>query len=344
MLFRSDKLYFKTSELKCKSIVLVSEKTLSVEDELDVPEQLSGGDFVRAFSSIRLSTSEVVGTKLVVKGSAEIEAIYLVSGVPQTARFSLPFSQLFTMPDGCTDPEVIACDMITGQYFEAFDGKLSADIRAAIQIICLQEQSVSYICDAYSCKKELSLSSSELCCLTGIDTVSANCSTTVSYNSDYGVEAVISATAYAACPEISETEVLIQVTAELIYKDREDALRSCKLRGKAQYLPENGRRPDKIHVAAVSVSASAKGDGLSADICVVISARYLNYDNINMISEVDETELERERPSAALYMCRCTDGDLWTLAKKYGSDTELIKQINEIEEVPTDRLLLIPVV
>lgn len=157
-----DKLYFKTSELKCKSIVLVSEKTLSVEDELDVPEQLSGGDFVRAFSSIRLSTSEVVGTKLVVKGSAEIEAIYLVSGVPQTARFSLPFSQLFTMPDGCTDPEVIACDMITGQYFEAFDGKLSADIRAAIQIICLQDQSRSYICDAYSCKKELALSSSEL--------------------------------------------------------------------------------------------------------------------------------------------------------------------------------------
>ena len=35
-------------------------------------------------------------------------------------------------------------------------------------------------------------------------------------------------------------------------------------------------------------------------------------------------------------MCRCTDGDLWTLAKKYGSDTELIKQINEIEEVLTD--------
>lgn len=339
-----DKLYFKTSELKCKSIVLVSEKTLSVEDELDVPEQLSGGDFVRAFSSIRLSTSEVVGTKLVVKGSAEIEAIYLVSGVPQTARFSLPFSQLFTMPDGCTDPEVIACDMITGQYFEAFDGKLSADIRAAIQIICLQDQSRSYICDAYSCKKELALSGSELCCLTEINTVSTNCSTTVSYNSDYGVEAVISATAYAACPEISETEVLIQVTAELIYKDREGELRSCKLRGKAQYLPEDGRRPDKIHVAAVSVSASAKGDGLSADICVVISARYLNYDNINMISEVDETELERERPSAALYMCRCTDGDLWTLAKKYGSDTELIKQINEIEEVPTDRLLLIPVV
>ena len=39
-----DKLFFKTSELKCKSIVLVSEKTLSVEDELEAPEQLSGGE------------------------------------------------------------------------------------------------------------------------------------------------------------------------------------------------------------------------------------------------------------------------------------------------------------
>lgn len=74
-------------------------------------------------------------------------------------------------------------------------------------------------------------------------------------------------------------------------------------------------RPDKIHVASVTVSASAKGDSLSADICVVVSARYLDYTDINMICEVDETELERERPNAALYMCRCADGDLWTLAK-----------------------------
>ena len=316
-----DKLFFKTSELKCKSIVLVSEKTLSVEDEL-----------------------EVIGTKLVVKGTAEIEALYLVSGAPQSAHFSLPFSQLFTLPDGCTDPEVIACDMITGQYFEAFDGKLSADIRAAIEIICLQEHNRRYICDAYSCKKELALSGSELSCLTGISTISVSCPVTLSYNSDYGAETVIAAAVNASCPEISETEVLIPVTAELIYKDREGALRSCKLRGKAQYLPEGGRRPGKLHVASVTVSASAKGDSLSADICVVVSARYLDYTDINMICEVDETELERERPNAALYMCRCADGDLWTLAKKYGSDTEIIKQINEIDEVPSDRLLLIPVV
>ena len=72
-------------------------KTLSVEDELDAPEQLSGGDFVKAFSSISLGGSEVIGTKLVVKGTAEIEALYLVSGAPQSAHFSLPFSRSFSL-------------------------------------------------------------------------------------------------------------------------------------------------------------------------------------------------------------------------------------------------------
>ena len=43
-------------------------------------------------------------------------------------------------------------------------------------------------------------------------------------------------------------------------------------------------------------------------------------------------------------MCRCTDGDLWSLAKKYGSDVELIKLINEIDGTIDDRLLLIPVI
>ena len=89
-----------------------------------------------------------MGTKLIVKGTAEIEALCLVSGMPRTASFSLPFSQLFELPDGCLEPEVSAFAMITGQYFEAFDDKLSADIRAAIQIVCLQERSIRYISGA----------------------------------------------------------------------------------------------------------------------------------------------------------------------------------------------------
>ena len=45
-------------------------------------------------------------------------------------------------------------------------------------------------------------------------------------------------------------------------------------------------------------------------------------------------------------MCRALDGDLWSIAKKYGSDIELIKEINSLEDDESieGRLLLIPVV
>lgn len=339
-----DKLFFKTEELTCKSVALVSEKTLSIEDELALPEDLRGGDFVKAFSNIRLGGSEVVGTKLVVKGTADIEAIYLVSGLPHSAKFSLPFSQLFTLPDGCTEPEVAAVPMITGQYFEAFDGKLSADIRAAIQIICLQETGIAYISDAYSCRKQLELSKSELKCLTDTSEVSSSSTLKLTYNSDYGADAVISATASNSCPEISESEVLVPVTAEIVYKDREGAMRSCRVRGKAQFELDGGKQPDEIYITGVNISAAAGSDSVSADIVVSLTMRYLAYSSIDAVSEVIETELDREKPDAALYMCRCVDGDMWALAKKYGSDIELIRLINEIDGDPDDRLLLIPVV
>ncbi len=339
-----DKLFFKTQELKCRSIELVSEKTLSIEDELDLPEELHCGDFVKAFSTVKLGGSEVVGTKLVVKGTAEIEALYLVSGMPKLASFSLPFSQLFELPDNCSAPAVSSFAMVTGQYFEAFDDKLSADIRAAIQIVCLQERSIRYISDAYSCKKQLELTRSELRCLTKAEEDSQSRSVRLAYNSDYGAEEILFSSAYAACAEMSENEVLVPVTADIIYKDREGELRACRVRGKAQFELGPDRKPDEMYVTNISVSASAVGDGVNGDITVTLSTRYLNYDRIGMISEVEETELNREKTDAALYMCRCADGDLWSLAKKYGSDIELIKLINEIDGTIDDRLLLIPVI
>ena len=339
-----DKLFFKTQELKCLSIELASEKMLSIEDELDLSEEYLGGDFVKAFSTIKIEGSEVVGTKLVVKGTAYIDALYLVSGIPRIASFALPFSQLFELPDSCTQPEVSAAAMVTGQYFDAFESKLSADIRAVIQVVCAQEHNITYISDAYSCKKQLDLTRSEQSCLISSKEETQSRSVRLSYNSDYGTREILLSAVYAACTEVSEDDVVVPVTADIVYKDREGEIRACRIRGKAQFDISAEHKPDEVYVTDAAVSASAAGDGVNADITVTVTMRYLNRGSISMISEIDETELERERSDASLYMCRCTDGDLWSLAKKYGSDVELIKLINEIEDIPDDRLLLIPVI
>ncbi len=338
-----DKLFFRTDELKCKSIALVSEKALSIEDELELPEPLRGGDFVKAFSSICLGGSEVVGTKLIVRGTAEIEAIYLVSGVPRTARFTVPFSQLFNLPDGCTEVEASSCAMITGQYFEPFDAGLSADIRAAIQLVCLRDETLSYISDAYSCTHEIELTQCGLDCITSTREIKQSCAVRLSYNSDYGADEIILSSAFADCPQTGDDSISVPVTADIVYRDREGELRACRLRGRAELEISDERRPDEVTVDSVSAHAAAAG-GVSADIRLDITMRYISCGSISMVSQVEKTEREREKPDASLYMCRCEDGDLWSLAKKYSSDAELIKLINETDGRDTDdRLLLIPV-
>lgn len=342
---KPDKLFFKTEELKYKSIALVAEKTISIEDELEPPETVRGGDFLKAFSSVRIDGSETVGTKLIVKGAADIEAVYIVSGTPRCAQFSLPFSQIFNLPDGCTEVEVSACTMVTGQYFEAFDDdRLSADIRAAVQIICLQDKSMSYISDAYSCTKQLCLTEKEFSFITDAGEAVQSAGVRLSYNSDYGADEIVFSNAFAGCPEAGESELSVPVTADIAYKDREGELRACRVRGMVQLELPYERKPDNIGVNKICISASAAGDGVSADITLTVTLQYLSFCSVGMISAVEETELEREKSSAALYMCRCSDGDLWSLAKKYGSDVELIKLINEIDDEPDDRLLLIPVI
>lgn len=62
-----------------------------------------------------------------------------------------------------------------------------------------------------------------------------------------------------------------------------------------------------------------------------------------MIVGITELDEDAEKPSANAYMC-APEGNLWELAKRHCSDTEIIKKVNSIEDEIPDRLLLIPVI
>ena len=82
-------------------------------------------------------------------------------------------------------------------------------------------------------------------------------------------------------------------------------------------------------------SSNVSTDRLEQLTHTLAQGSYVESDNIDLPAETKMSVQLREKT---------IELNNESLAKKYGSDTELIKQINEIEEVPTDRLLLIPVV
>lgn len=344
----TEKLFIKSGETDYQSIVLATEKMLSIEEDLQLPDNINGGEFVSACSSLVVESSEVIGSKLIVKGRAEIEALYVVSSAPETAAFSIGFSQLFELPEDAKEPTVSAIGMVTGQYFEPLGEKIAADIRGVIQIVCTEQEHVSYIDDAYACGMELTMNSVQFQYLSRISRTTSNENISLSYNSDYGVNRILCSHASCAALDIADGQLSAPVTADIIYEDSEGALRSCRVRGTAE-IPYDTDEGCELESARIkSIRTSAKADESVINILVNIEAELsaVMHSNVTMINDISAEPLESGRAGSSAYMCRAMDGDLWSIAKRYGSDIALIKEINGIEddECIEDRLLLIPVV
>ena len=344
----TEKLFLKSGEVDYQGVVLATEKMLSLEEDLQLPESMQGGEFVSACSSLVVESSEVIGSKLIVKGRAQIEALYVVSSAPETADFSIGFSQLFELPEDAREPKVRAVGMVTGQYFEPMGEKLAADIRGAIQIVCTEQQHISCIDDAYACGMELSMNSIQFEYLSATACTISNENISLSYNSDYGVGRILCAHASYAALDIADGQISAPVTADIIYADSEGSLRSCRVRGTAEMQYETGEGYELESARIRNISTTAKADESVINISVNIEAEFYTvmHSEVTMINDISAEPCESGRAGASAYMCRAHNGDLWSIAKKYGSDTALIKEINALEDDESieGRLLLIPVV
>lgn len=345
----TEKLFIKPGEVDYQGIVLATEKMLSLEEDLQLPDNIQNGEFISACSSITVDSSEVIGSKLIVKGRAEIEALYIVSSAPETAAFSIGFSQLFELPEDVKEPSVRAACMVTGQYFEPLGEKLAADIRGVIQIICTEQQHISYIEDAYACGMELGIDKMEFQYLQSASCTRGSESLSLSYNTDYGANRILCSRASCSAVDVSDSQISVPVTADIVYEDSEGALRSCRVRGTAE-IPYQADEGSELESARIkSVKASARADETLISITVSIEAEFstATHSSVSMINDINAEACEPgSRAGASAYMCKALDGDLWSIAKKYGSDVRLIKEINSLEddECACGRLLLIPVV
>lgn len=339
-----DKLHLKTAELKGKFISFAGEKTLGIEEEFALAPEIGGGELAGAFTDITVTGSEVVGTKLVVRGIADITAVYIASGRPREETFTTEFSQLFSLPEGGT-PQVIPIPMITGQYFETYDDKLSADIRAVIQIVCVSETDISYISDAYSCGNMIEAATGDIEYISDMTSAQYEMSTELCYTSERGVEQVLySQTVYSA-PGNDRGKLGVGVCVDAIFLDTGGILRACKLRGKAEVT--GAEKPAYFcRVLSGKTGISTDGESIKARPAIILEETSAECREVSAVSEIQMLDTPAERPQDSAYICRCgSENELWDAAKKYHSDAAIIRELNELgDELSESRLLLIPVV
>ena len=121
----------------------VCEKTFAVNEQFAFP----GGKpkpsrLVSGRAEFVVSDSQLIGTKVIVKGSAELAVCYLSDEVnyPVRTEFCTPFSQIIDIGEECMDSCCVSIEL-TGAYFDIIDTvngdkALDAELHAVMQLVC----------------------------------------------------------------------------------------------------------------------------------------------------------------------------------------------------------------
>lgn len=333
-----DKLFVNSITQNALTIDTVGEKTFILEEEFDTEH----GDKVQLMScsSTFLSDGyEAVGERIVVRGHAAIECVYICDGRLKFRSFNAPFSQLFDTGSECI-ADIDVHILSTGEYYEIADDRMIAEIHAVIQLAVYAKSEIRYASDAYSCTNELEIGYEKLEIADGCESSRYEGSVQLTYDAGEELAEIQYCTAYCGVPKLSDGSTVIPVSANIIYKTANGELSARKLHGTASVSVENAGVPESMKALVYDTAVSINGSIVDFRGTVKLTAVYEHRSGIDIIRELNlGIEMPQNRPAA--YLVRQTD-EIWELAKKYKSDPELICSINNLSDDLNKKLLLIP--
>lgn len=332
-----EKLFVKSEHAVMRVTDCIEEKTFTAEDELVLPE---GNDvkLISAFAVYHTESGEAVGNKLVLRGSANIEAIYLVDGKLVKSIHSIPFSQLFEISGESGDFEAVI--LSTGEYYDVSDGRLTAELHAVIQFVYNRELEFDYASDAYSCRNETELvyDESEYCA--SVNRISMQENLQLAYDSQREISDLLLTKAYVSKVEAVTDGINVTVNADLVCKDADDELFYGKIRGSLDFPIENSSGHKALCAEVSDIRAAISGNSIDFRATVSLTGRIEEYAILRSISAIEEgNALEGDVPSSYIVF---SGDDIWNVARRYRSCCDRIIVITESESAV--KKLFVPVI
>lgn len=343
---------------------LVSAKRITVIEELELAAgKPAFGTLLRSSAIVKKGENKMIPGKLITKGEAEINLLYLPrdnpNGVPEAMRFSIPFSQIIDI-DGLEDGFETDIDITAAKCVVMPKGgeseSLECELVLLVGITAVKYETGEFVCDAYSTLYEsecvpLEASSAFESRQLKAD-VSAECNMTCSDGELAKVyDMWCDKTTVSSRFDEAKGCVVIYGSASLCLLGRLNdgtavyAEKECAFERQIESLtsPADMRvtceSADCSYTLAESGSVSAKAQ---LDLCIRTAAGGAD----GLLSEI---KVFADRPKqvdkrCAVKICYSESGDsLWDIAKKYSTGAQAIEEENPPEEAEGRRALIIPI-
>lgn len=336
-------------EIKTECCILhpvcaVEEKTFTAEDNQPVPAGRPRAEsLLSTRASLRWEEAEQVGRKLVVRGTAEVTALYQTAdGEAASAGFRLPWSAFLELPEGKTGLNWELVTSLTGCSGELTEeGAFSFAIGGVVQAVIRSETEISWISDAYGidCAFAPVFASPEMDTEAGYEVKTENVS--IFLNSMRKPRSLVFFSADCGRPRQEKENLRLPVNVKALCM-MEDG-RPEQLSGRGEIVFDGtGSLPE---TACGEVFASVTPGGVELRVPVSIRQTRCLRKTLNLLTDAEVSERSDRSAGPNVVLLRASVGDsVWSLGKKKGISCAAIRSYNQLadgeEPVPGSLLLL----
>lgn len=328
----------------------VCEKTFGINEQFGFPSgKPSPSRLVSQQIDFSVSDSQLIGSKVIIKGNVNFSLCYLSEDVnyPVRAEFTTPFSQIIDIGEETMEH----CSMnieLTSAYFDIIntinsERALDVELHAVIQLVSRNRKSLSYVADIYSNKMPVDCAFQ--CCpfsmVSGIQKLKITSDERLSVAEDCAD--VLSAFLSITNISLDKEAVKANVGIDIVYRDSNGLLSSVH-RMVCMEGDSGGQNLRLCSARLIDVYIRPDGqyiDGhISAEL-TCLSCAGIEVKKVGAVSLDEEASYDLSAyPTVTLV--RVEQESLWELAKTYHSSVEQIRAMNELEEETSGCLLLIP--
>lgn len=342
-----------------------AEKYLLVEEEIELGSgQPDIRCIIRYDADACITDSKIMAGKSVVKGQMSIKLLYAPegSGVAQTVRYQLPFSQLIEIDgitDGCDCESKVSIAHLEIKPRISASGEcrqLMLTAKLLITSECCCNNDVAVILDAYSRRYEANINKNEIC----FDKISENINQSFNCKKEFDFpEGSLSAISDMWCEVGANTvkfeDNMMRVTGTVIAFIIAEDCNSIPIfyEKEMDYEFCYPMNIDGEFKCSPQITVTGANYTLSGDCCMEIRmelnicAAIYKCSKMPLITEIniDDTKPMAKDCRGAMTVYFASAGEkIWDIARNYFASVDEIKQINEIEQdvLNDDKMILIP--
>ena len=327
-----------------------SEKIFTMDEEFSVPEHQLPVKLLRYTVRPEILERKIMADKVIFRGNLNLHLLYRdKDGEIQSLREDLPFSQFDQMDAVSEEGNVDIVVLTTGLELDVQDQRVHMKCSLAAQYLLVEDRLVELVQDSYGINREVKLCE-ETVTLPAIleqrtDTVTAE--QMLSGKTGQVLDVTFQADLPGYHTGGTEGKQMLSGVFSLLYRCEDGSLQNALVNWESQrsFPVGEGCVVNSSVVNQGTIRTVESVDGISLSVPIQIYTQTGTRQDFPMITGMEpgqEKEPNPDRPS--LILCRPGKENLWSLAKRCGSTVGAIERANHlVDEVPGDRILLIPV-